>query len=146
MFFHMNQGEDQNELLKLFEGNWLSSPSGNKCYAKVVRGNLMIVYSRSETNKLAGHYYNCRLFGNKLVCRFERFDPYASGIIFLKLGPNRTLHGGWWEHENIPQSIQQDISKISETLPKMVRSVWILMPKQRTPRWAKEYFLKDSRG
>ncbi len=140
----MEQDANQNDLLKLFEGAWVSSPSGNRCYAKVVKGRLLIPYSRSEENKLAGHYFNCCLVGNKLVCRFERFDPYAAGVLFLKLGPNRTLMGGWWLNENLPESIQNDISQISDNLPEMVRSVWVLMPKAKTPAWAKEYFLKDT--
>lgn len=140
----MEQSKDQSDLLRLFEGAWVSSPSGNKTYAKVVNGRLLIAYSRSEESRLAGHYFNCRLIGNKLVCQFERFEPYASGVLFLKLGPNHTLHGGWWLNENIPRAIQEDLSQISENLPGMVRCVWILMPKAKVPKWAKEYFAKDS--
>jgi len=142
----MAQDDDQSDLLKLFEGNWVSSPSGNRCYAKVIGGKLLIAYSRSETDndKQAGHYFNCRLFGNKLVCQFERFEPYAAGILLLKLGPNRTLLGGWWLTENISKAVQDDNSLISDALPKMVRCVWILMPRLKTPSWAKEYFQKDS--
>jgi hypothetical protein len=140
----MKQDDGHTELLSLFEGAWLSSPSGNICYAKVVKGKLLIPYSHSEEDKLAGHYFNCQLFGNKLVCRFERFEPYAAGILFLKLGPNRTLQGGWWLNEKIPRGIQDNVSEISESFPDMVRSVWVLMPKAETPAWAKEYFLKDA--
>lgn len=142
----MEHENNQSDLLHLFEGAWVSSPSGNRCYAKVIKGRLLIPYSRSETNKLAGHYFNCQVVGNKLVCRFERFEPYAAGILFLKLGPNRTLKGGWWLNEKIPMAIQNDISQISDNLPEMVSSVWVLMPKAKTPAWAKEYFLKDSSG
>lgn len=140
----MEQDDNQIDLLRLFEGAWLASPSARRCYAKVIKGKLLIPYSRSEESKLAGHHFNCRVVGNKLVCRFERFDPYAAGVLFLKLGPNRTLKGGWWLNENIPKAIQDDISQISDKLPEMVRSVWVLMPKAKTPAWAKEYFLKDS--
>ena len=140
----MEQNDDQSELLRLFEGAWLAGPSARRCYAKVVKGKLLIPYSRSEEDKLAGHYFNCRIVGNKLVGRFERFEPYAAGVLFLKLDPNRTLIGGWWLNENLPKVIQDDISQISDNLPEMVRSVWILMPKAKTPAWAKEYFAKDS--
>ena len=142
----MEQANDQSDLLGLFEGAWISSPSGNNCFAKVVKGKLLIPYSRSEESKLAGHYFNCRIAGNKLVCQFERFEPYASGVLHLKLGPNRTLIGGWWLNENLPKAIQNDLSQISDNLPKMVRSVWVLMPKTKIPAWAKDYFLKDSSG
>ena len=138
----MNQDDNQSELLHLFEGAWLASPSARKCYAKVVNGKLLIPYSRSEEDKLAGHYYNCCVVGNKLVCRFERFEPYAAGVSFLKLGPNRTLIGGWWLNDKLPKAVQEDVSQITENLPEMVRSVWVLMPKAKTPAWAKEYFLK----
>ena len=140
----MEQDDNQSELLSLFEGAWLASPSARRCYAKAVKGKLLIAYSRSEENKLAGHYFNCRVVGSKLVCRFEHFDPYAAGVSFLKLGPNRTLIGGWWLNENLPKAIQDDISQISDNIPEMVRSVWVLMPKAKIPTWAKEYFLKDS--
>jgi hypothetical protein len=63
---------NQSDLLRLFEGVLLASPSGNICYAKVVKGRLLIPYSRSEQSELAGHYFNCQIFGRKLVCRFER--------------------------------------------------------------------------
>jgi hypothetical protein len=140
----MNQLDDQSDLLGLFEGAWIASPSGKRCYAKVVGQKLLIPYSKSEEDRLAGHYFNCQLFGNKLVCRFERFDPYAAGIIFLKLGPHRTLKGGWWWNKDIPDAIQDAPSQISDDLPGMVPSVWVLMPKAKTPAWAKEYFRKDS--
>jgi len=136
--------DDQNDLPRLFEGAWISSPSGNRAYAKVVRGALLIPYSRSEESKLTGHYFNCRIAGNKLFCHFERFEPYASGILFLKLGPNHTLKGGWWLEKDIPKVVRDDISQISENLPGMVRCVWLLMPKATVPKWAKEYFAKDS--
>ena len=140
----MNKDDSQTELLRLFEGTWVSSPSGNKAYAKVVKGELLIPYSRSEESKLAGHYFNCRIAGNKLVCCFERFEPYSAGVLFLKLGPNHTLKGGWWLNKNIPAAVQDDISKISEDLPAMIKCVWILMPKAKIPTWAKRYFAKDA--
>jgi hypothetical protein len=124
----------------------VSSLSGNRAYAKLVNGELLIPYSRSEESKLAGHYFNCRVVGNKLVCRFECFEPYKSGVLFLKLGPNHTLKGGWWLNKNIPKAVQDDVSKISEDLPEMVHCVWILMPKAKIPKWAGEYFAKDAPG
>jgi hypothetical protein len=142
----MKQDDDQSDLLRLFEGAWVSSPSGNRAYAKVVNGQLLIPYSRSEESKLVGHYFNCRVVGNKLVCCFERFEPYTSGVLFLKLGPNHTLKGGWWLNKNLPQAVQDDISQISENLPEMVHCVWILMPKAKVPKWAGEYFAKDNPG
>ena|SRR5690242_10077711 len=110
----------------------------------MINGKLLIPYSRSEESKLAGHYFNCRIVGNQLVCRFERFEPYAAGVLFLRLGPNHTLKGGWWLNESLPKAIQDDVTHISDNLPEMVRCVWVLMPKAKIPAWAKEYFLKDS--
>lgn len=140
----MEQDDNQDDLLRLFEGAWISSPSGNRCYAKVVNGHLLIPYARSEENKLAGHYFNCRVVGNKLLCRFERFEPYASGVLLLSLGPNRTLKGGWWLNENLAKAIQDDAVQITDKLPNMVHCVWVPAPKAKIPTWAKEYFLKDS--
>ena len=139
----MKQEQDQGDLLRLFEGVWLGQ-SGNIAYAKMVEGQLLIPYSRSEESKLAGHYFNCNLISNKLVCRFERFEPYYPGVLFLKLGSNHTLQGGLWLNENLPQEFQKDISLIPDDFPKMVRCVWIRMPKAKIPAWVKEYYAKDS--
>jgi hypothetical protein len=133
----MKKEDDQDELLRLFEGAWLMSPSGNIAYAKVVKRELLIPYSRSEESKLAGHYFNCRLAGNKLLCRFERFEPYAAGILFLRLGPNHTLQGGWCFNKNLPKEYQKDDSIIPENFPKIVRSVWIRKLKAKIPTWLK---------
>jgi hypothetical protein len=140
----MKREDDQDALLRLFEGTWLMSPSGNVAYAKVVKGQLLIPYSRSEESKLSGHYFNCHLVANRLLCRFERFEPYAAGILFLRLGPNHTLRGGWCLNENLPQEYQKDVSMICETSPKVVRCVWIRKLNAEVPDWAKEYFAKDS--
>jgi hypothetical protein len=140
----MHLDDNQSELLRLFEGTWLSSPSGKRAYAKVVKGQLLVPYSSSEVSKLEGHYFNCRIVANQLICRFERFEPYTSGVLLLKLGPNRTLRGGWWLNANVPREVQDDIYEISENLPGMVCCVWILMPKLRVPKWAREYFAKDT--
>lgn len=142
----MEQGDNQNDLLQLFKGAWLASPSGNRCYAKVVKGKLLIPYSRGEESRFAGNYFNCRVIGNKLVCRFERFDPHATGVLMLKLGENRTLKGGWWLDKKLPKAIQEDADQITDAIPGMVRCVWVLMPKAKTPAWAKKYFLKESSG
>ena len=140
----MKQEKDQDDLLRLFEGAWLTSPSGNIAYAKVVKRELLIPYSRSEESKLAGHYFNCNVIGNKLICRFERFEPYAPGILFLRPGPNHTLQGGWCLNENLPQEFQKDISLIPDDFQKMVHCVWIRMPDAKIPAWVKEYYAKDS--
>jgi hypothetical protein len=147
-FDFMKLEGDQDDLLRLFEGAWLMSTSGNVAYAKVVKGQLLIPYSRSEESKLSGHYFNCRLVGNKLVCRFERFEPFAAGILFLRLGPNHTLQGGWCLDEKLPKEYQnqKDVSTIPENSPNIVRCVWIRMLKAKIPTWAKEYFKKDFPG
>ncbi|MGO8764373.1 MAG: hypothetical protein ACLQSR_04465 [Limisphaerales bacterium] len=82
--------------------------------------------------------------GNKLICRFERFEPYIAGVLLLKLGSNHTLKGGWWLNENIPKVVQNDISQITENLPGMTHCTWILLPKAKIPTWVKEYFAKDA--
>lgn len=139
----MKRENDQSDLLRLFEGAWLGQ-AGNIAYAKMVKGQLLIPYSRSEESKLAGHYFNCRLIGNKLACRFERFEPYKAGTIFLRLGPNHTLQGGWCLDENLPPEFQKDSSLLPDDFTKMVPCVWIWMPNAKIPAWVKEYYAKDS--
>lgn len=143
---HVMKDDNQSDLLRLFEGAWIISPSGDLAYAKVVNGQLLIPYSRSEKSKLAGHYYDCRITSNKLTCRFERFEPYISGVLILRSGSNHTLKGRWWLNENLPKALQKDITQISDDFPGMIHCTWVLMPKAKIPSWAKEYFTKDSAG
>ena len=142
MMSNMSQ-EHNNTELRPFEGMWLLSPSGNIACAKAINGELLIPYARGEEAKLAGHYFNRLIIGEKLFCRFEGFEPYTAGDLFPKIGPNCTLKGGWWLSEHIPKTIHDDISQISDALPEMSNCVWLLMPKAKVPAWAEEYFLKD---
>lgn len=128
--------------LKLFEGMWLTSPSGGIACAKAINGELLVPYSHSEDKKLAGHYFDCRVVGGTLFGRFERFGSGESGVLFLAVGENFTLKGGWWTDDNLSEIIQRDITKATAALPGMVQTVWVLMPKAKTPPWATQYFLE----
>src|ERR1700761_4271907 len=97
-----------------FQGSWLSSPSGNIAYARIINGRLLIPYARNEESKLAGHCYNCRVVAGKLFCRFERFEPYSAGAMLLAVGPDKTLKGGWWLNAHIPPAVQNDVFQFSE--------------------------------
>lgn len=128
--------------LKPFEGMWLMSPSGGIGCAKAINGELFVPYSHSDDKKLAGHYFDCRVVGKTLFAKFERFVSGESGVLFLAVGENFTLKGGWWINDNLPSIIRRDITKVTVSLPGMVQTVWVLMQKAKTPSWATQYFLE----
>jgi hypothetical protein len=126
-----------------FEGFWLATkPSGVIAYAKVINGKLLIPYSYSGQEKLNGHYFDCRVVGKTLFCRFEQFDTAVAGVLFLDSVSNETLKGGRWLNTKIPDEVQQDISSIPKILPGMQSVVWVRMNKE-TPQWAEKYFTED---
>jgi hypothetical protein len=129
---------------KSFEGLWLlTRPSGVIACVKALKGQLLIPYSFGEEGKLTGHYYDCRIVGTNLVCRFEQFDSARSGMLFLKVGSDETLTGGRWMNDQIPDEIRRDISRLSMSLPGMEATVWVRIPKKETPTWAQKYFSED---
>ena len=138
-----DKSKPENSEFLPFEGMWLVSPDGAVACAKIINGKLLIPYSHGNEGKLTGHYYDCHLIGNKLVSRFQRFDSNVGGFLVLAIGPNRTLQGGWWVDKDIPQAVREDISNLSDSLPRMVRSVWVFMPKEKTHPWAEKYFQAD---
>ena len=128
--------------LKPFEGIWLTSPSGEIACAKAINRELFVPYSHSEEKKLAGHYFDCRVVGGTLFGRFERFDTGESGAVLLAASENFTLKGGWWSDADLPEIARRDITALTVSLPRMVQTVWVLMPKAKTPPWATQYFLE----
>jgi hypothetical protein len=127
-----------------FEGIWLATvPSGTVACAKVFNGKLLIPYSFGGEGKLTGHYFDCRVIGGTLYSRFEQFDSARSGVLLLTVGSNETLKGGRWMNEQVSEAVRQDISRLSESLPKMQRTVWIRVLKAETPEWAEKYFRED---
>jgi hypothetical protein len=127
---------------KPFEGMWLSSPSGSVACAKVVNGELLIPYALAGERSLAGHFYNCRLVGKTLFGRFERFESGDSGVFLLNAGENFTLKGWHWTDESLPDTVRHDVTRATDSLRGKVRTVWIRMPKAKTPSWAAQYFLE----
>lgn len=127
-----------------FEGMWLATkPSGAVVCAKIINGKLLIPHSFSEEQKLAGHYYDCRVIQKTLFCRFEHFDSAIAGVLFLTAAANETLKGGRWMNNQISESVRQDISCLSEALPGMQPVVWIRTLNKQTPHWAEKYFHED---
>ena len=127
-----------------FEGMWLATnPPGAVTCARVVNDRLLIPYSFGNPEKLTGHYYDCRVFGGKLYCRFEHFDSAMAGIMFLSIGPNHALHGGRWNIDRISEADRQDCSRWTESLPGMQPVVWVRILKRETPDWAEKCFRED---
>jgi hypothetical protein len=127
-----------------FEGMWLATnPSGAVTCARVVNGKLLIPYSFGNPGKITGHYYDCRVLGGKLFCRFEHFDSALAGVMFLSIGQNHTLHGGRCATDLISEADQQDCSRWTESLPGIRPVIWVRILKMETPNWAKKYFLED---
>jgi hypothetical protein len=127
--------------LKPLEGTWLiTKPAGSLACARAVGGKLLVPYSFGGEGKLTGHYYDCQVVDETLFCRFEQFDSAYSGVLFLTIGPNGTLTGGRWTNDKVPQSVQENISVLSESLPEMQPTVWIRVLKTEVPEWAKKYF------
>src|SRR5437016_3067010 len=136
--------ESRSTKLQLFEGMWLATkPSGAVACAKVVGGRLLIPYSFGGEGKLTGHYYDCRVVGDSLLCRFEHFDSANSGVLLLNVGPNETLKGGRWTIDQIPETVRRDISLLSESVQGMQAVIWVRMLKSEIPEWASRYFRED---
>jgi hypothetical protein len=138
-----DKSKPENSAFLPFEGIWLMSPAGGIACARIVKGELLIPYSKSGEDKLVGHYFDCRIVDDTLFCRFERFDSNAGGILRLTVGPNHTLQGGWWLNKDVPQENREHISKLPNSMPKMIKTVWVFMPKEKTYPWAEKYFQAD---
>jgi len=121
---------------------WLTSPAGHIACAKLIKGQLLIPYSTGADKHLAGHYLDCRVVEQTLLGRFERFRSHKSGVFLFTIGTNHTLRGGWWTDGDVPVTVRRDLTRLSETLPGMVRTVWVRMPKAKAPAWAAQYFLE----
>jgi hypothetical protein len=131
-------------IFRPFEGLWLlSKPSGAIACAKIINGKLLVPYSYSGEEKLSGHYYDCRVCGATLFCRFEQFDSAVAGVLLLTVGPQQTLKGGRWMDNQIPDAIRMNICALSESLAGMQPTVWIRVMNKQTPHWAERYFHED---
>ncbi|HEU5124432.1 MAG TPA: hypothetical protein VFW05_10250 [Verrucomicrobiae bacterium] len=118
----------------------ITKPSGAIACAKFTSKNLLLPYSFGNEGKLSGHYYDLRIDGKKLIGRFEQFDSAGSGVFFLEVGPNQTLVGGRWIKDRVPENVECDLSKLTDSLPGMESVVWLRMPRAETPDWAQKYF------
>lgn len=126
-----------------FVGMWLcTNPSGAIICAKVVDGKLLIACSYASKGKLTGHYFDCRVVDGRLYCRYENFDSALAGVSYLAVESDAKLKGGRWPNDQIPEAVQQDFSKWSETLPGMLPVSWVHILTFATPEWATKYFLE----
>lgn len=127
--------------LKMFEGAWINRETESVGYAKVVDNQLYIPYCYGGNTELTGHYFNCRLIGRTLFARFEWFDEPISGLAFFNIESNNKLVGGWWYGEDVPNEIMDDVSRIHDRIPGMVKSTFNKIVKDKKfPSWASNYF------
>jgi hypothetical protein len=142
----MNASDESSNAIAFqpFEGMWLASyPAGAIYCARTVGGQLLVPYSFGNPEKLTGHYFDCRVVGGKLYCRFEHFDSAQAGVMFLTVGPNHTLQGGRWNNDQLSETDQKDFSRWSAALPGMKAVTWIRILNKPIPDWAERYFRED---
>lgn len=125
---------------------WLASPSGTIACAKAINGELLIPYTLSGERKLAGRFFDCRVVGQDLFARSERLANRETGVLWLQASENFTLIGGWWTDAKLTRPVRADITRANAALPGMVKIVWVMMPKAKTPAWAKHYFAEWATG
>jgi hypothetical protein len=131
-------------MFRPFEGMWLAThPSGAITCARLVKDRLLIPYSFGNPEKLTGHYFDCRVIGETLYCRFEHFDSALAGVMFLTIGSDDKLEGGRWTTDQISEADQKDHARWSAALPGLKPVVWIRILNKPTPAWAEKYFAEE---
>jgi hypothetical protein len=124
-----------------FQGIWYGSPIHGVYCARVIDGELLVPYALGLLTEVTGHLYNCRVLGDRLFCRFAWFDSDVAGLVALKIGPTRTLIGGWWYAQDLPRRVLRDIDQLHESNPGMNAIVLEKADSQaKFPYWAEEYF------
>lgn len=127
--------------LKFFEGVWRNILTDSTFYARVVNGELLLPYCYRGNSELTGHYYNCKAIGETLFSRFEWLNGGISGYAFFRVESENRLVGGWWYSEDVPLEIMNDVSRISDSIPRMKKSILERYTKiEKLPSWAEEYF------
>lgn len=127
---------------KFFEGIWKDELSQTVFYARVINGELFVPYCYGGASPiLTGRFYNCRLIAKTLFTRFEWFGSDISGYAFLKVESNNRLVGGWWYRDDLPREVISGVSKVNESIPRMVAHVLARQTgSEQIASCAEEYF------
>lgn len=127
--------------LKFFEGKWVKIFPNGHYYFKVINEKLYAPYCYTGDTHLDSHFYNFRLVNDVLFARFKWFEGSTSGYIFFRVQTPDELKGGWWDDFSLPNYIKQDITKIDDSFPGMVK---IILKREKGkiifPIWVKKYF------
>ncbi len=134
--------ENQNKIIELefFEGIWLARTVSVKYYARIVSGELLIVYSYDENARKKAHYYDIHFKDNTLFYRFEWFDKSFSGCGFFRIESENRIAGRYWLDGDLPSDVIADVTKINDTLPKVPTHVLERSEKDYFPQWVENYF------
>ena len=126
-----------------FEGAWLSlDDTRSKYFAKVVHGELRVVYQYGNRSGATSHFYNLQLVGGQLVGRFAWFENNIEGCVILHEKTINRLIGAWWYLGDIPTSLRSEISLMPPDLPgrNPLRLARVLPTPDPFPAWAVNYF------
>jgi hypothetical protein len=127
--------------LEFFEGVWRARPSGSLLCARLINGEFVVPYCFGGGGELTGRFFNFRLIGTNVFCRFEWFEqPGPSGYALFKVESANRLAGGWWYAQQVPPDVSGDITRIHQALPGMNEMVLERLHHGTVPRWAEEYF------
>jgi hypothetical protein len=129
--------------IRSMEGIWEDRHIRSTFYVRTIKGEPYIPYSYAGVRSLTGHVYNCKIIDNTIFGRFEWFSFAISGYIYLKIENENLIVGGWWYTQDVPQELADDLSKVSETIPRMNR---LYLEKASNsidfPNYVEDYFRK----
>ena len=116
-------------------GAWRERLTGSRAYARLVGGNLAVVYCYEGNNELSGVYFDWRLQGEWIFGRYAWRKEPISGFSFLKAESDSLLVGSWWYDGDADQSVDLPPNPQSGW-----RAEWERVPDAPTPAWAEEGF------
>jgi hypothetical protein len=149
----ITQGPQSVPLSRL-EGIWYAVETNSTYCMKIIKGELRVAYSYGDTGSITSHFYNCRVIGNVLACRFEWFqDASLKGFVFLRFNEPDRLEGGWCLAGELPYMVEDmaesSIAKspanefamaLSPESPGLTGIAMERSSQKRFPKWAEDYF------